>query len=207
MSREAHILTDGKGSKRIHKFLDELLEERNLRVLDRSGLQNSRRWTIVQKPPEPGFPESTGKRSALLIDFVIEEEWIDLEIITEEEGLRQYDIPTRMLEILERHPSANKEARIWREKCAESRKNALEQRKLMREIRRIQAATGGMVPIVMADHPAFFQKEGRQPGGEFYILDEPQNPVTEAPPRRFMMKLKRLNVERTWQAIEKAGLT
>ena len=211
MSREAYLIAPGGyGAKRIHRFLDRLLEERGLKVLESSGLQGRRRWSIVE---ESASPTGDSRRSAIQVHFDIDQEWMDLEVIGEQEGFREHDIPARMLETLERHTPPNDRAQKWREECREFRKNAAEQRKLMREIRRIHRETRQAVPVVMEGLKANFHTTGGKTAGEqetstleYYILDETNSPLTDDSPRRFPMKPKRLNVERTWEVLEETGL-
>lgn len=211
MSREAYLIAPGEyGAKRIHRFLDGVLEERGLKVLESSGLQGSRRWSIVEAPASLA---GGSRRSAIQVRFDIDQEWIDLEVIGEQEGFLGHDIPARMLETLERHTPPNDLARMWREECREFRKNAAEQRKLMREIRRIHRETQQGVPVVMENLRANFHAtrgtkagEKETPRFEYYVLDETDNPLTDDSPRQFPMKPKRLNVERTWEILEETGL-
>ena len=216
MSREAYLIAPGGyRAKRVHRFLDRLLEERGLKVLESSGLQGSRRWSIVE---ESATPAGNSRRSAIQVHFDIDQEWIDLEVVGEQEGFREHDIPARMLETLERHTPPNDRAQRWREECREFRKNAAEQRKLMQEIRRIHRKTQQDVPVVMEGLRANFHTTGGKTAGEqetptleYYVLDETISPLTDGSPRRFprqfTMKPKRLNVERTWEILEETGLT
>ena len=211
MSREAYLIAPGGyGAKRVHRFLDRLLEERDLKVLESSGLQRSRRWSIVE---ESASPADGYRRSAIQVHFEIDQEWMDLEVIGEQEGFREHDIPARMLETLERHTPPNDRAKRWREECREFRKNAAEQRKLMREIRRIHRETRQDVPVMMECLRANFHTSGGETAGEQetptlenYILDETNSPLADGSPRQFPMKPKRLNVERTWEILEENGL-
>ena len=212
MRREAYLIAPGgHWAKRVHRFLDRLLEERGLKVLESSGLQGSRRWSIVE---ESASPADGSRRSAIQVHFEIDQEWMDLEVVREQEGFRERDIPARMLETLERHTPPNDRAQRWREECREFWKNAAEQRKLMREIRRIHRETRQDVPVVIEGLRAKFQATGGKTAGghetpplEYYVLDETISPLADASPRRFPMKPKRLNVERTWEILEEAGLT
>ena len=106
MSREAYLIAPGgHGPKLIHRFLDRLMEERGLKVLESSGLQGSRRWSIVEAPTSLA---GGSRRSAIQVRFEIDQEWIDLEVVGEQEGFREHDIPARMLETLERHTPAER---------------------------------------------------------------------------------------------------
>ena len=212
MSREAYLIAPGGyGAKRVHQFLDRLLEERGLKVLESSGLQGSRRWSVVE---ELASPSGGSPRSAIQVHFEIDQEWMDLEVVGEQEGFREHDIPARMLETLERHTPPNDRAKKWREECREFRRNAAEQRKLMREIRKIHRETRQDVPVVIEYLRANFNTTGGKTDGEhetptleYYILDETNSPLANGSPRRFPMKPKRLNVERTWEILEETGLT
>ena len=94
MSREAYLIAPGgHGAKLIHRFLDRLMEERGMKVLESSGLQGSRRWGIVEAPASLA---GGSRRSAIQVRFEIDQEWIDLEVVGEQEGFREHDIPARM---------------------------------------------------------------------------------------------------------------
>ena len=175
-----------RGAKLIHRFLDRLLEERSLKVLESSGLQGSRRWSIVEAPASLA---GGARCSAIQVSFEIDQEWIDLEVVGEQDGFREHDIPARMLETLERHTPPNDQTRRWQEECSEFRKNAAEQRKLMREIRRVHRETQREVPIVMEKLRANFRATKGDTTGkhdnptlEYYVMDKTISPLTDSPP-------------------------
>ena len=115
MVRESHMWTGPKNGHELHRYLDNLLVDgrKNVSVAGRSGLQNfnTRRWTVMERT-EVG-ERATCKppvRFAVLIDFKVQGNWIDTDITDESEGFHEYDIPRRLLALLDGHPPVNESA-------------------------------------------------------------------------------------------------
>ena len=145
--RESHIWTGPKSKQEIDRFLDNLLLEgrENTSIAGKSGLQrfNTRRWNVIERRP----PGEEGKlkppiRFAVLIEFKIQGNWIDTDVTDESEGFHEYDIPRKLLDLLDGHPPVNESAGRWRRKCAEHMEAKREGEKLLKRLRKILQETG-----------------------------------------------------------------
>ena len=154
--RESHIWTGPKSKKEIDRFLDNLLLEgrENTSIAGKSGLQrfNTRRWNVIERRP----PGEEGKlkppiRFAVLIEFKIQGNWIDTNIMDESEGFNEYDIPRKLLDLLDGHPPVNESAARWRRECAERMDAKREGEKLLKRLRKILQETGERPRVAIGD--------------------------------------------------------
>ena len=154
--RESHIWTGPKSKQEIDRFLDNLLLEgrENTSIAGKSGLRkfNTRRWNVIERtaPGEKGNCKPP-VRFAVLIDFRVRGNWIDTDVTDESEGFHEYDIPRKLLALLDGHPPANESADRWRRKCAERMEAKREGEKLLKRLRKILQETGERPRVAVGD--------------------------------------------------------
>ena len=199
MVRESHMWTGPKNGHELHRYLDNLLVDgrKNVSVAGRSGLQNfnTRRWTVMERT-EVG-ERATCKppvRFAVLIDFKVQGNWIDTDITDESEGFHEYDIPRRLLALLDGHPPVNESAARWRTKCAERMNARREGEKLLKRLRSIVQETGERPRVAVGDLTAEF--EMRQHRGRDRDTYRPLGQAHSYP-----LKPESVNVERTLELL------
>ena len=154
--RESHIWTGPNTNHGINRFLDNLLLEgrENTSIAGKSGLQrfNTRRWNVIERRP----PGEEGKlkppiRFVVLIKFKVQSDWIDTNITDESEGFNEYDIPRKLLGLLDGHPPVNESAARWRRECAERMDVKREGEKLLKRLRKILQETGERPHVAVGD--------------------------------------------------------
>ena len=198
--RESHMWTGPKNGHEIHRYLDNLLVDgrENVSVAGRSGLQNfnTRRWTVMERT---AVGESAACkppiRFAVLIDFKVQGNWIDTDIRDESEGFHEYDIPRRLLALLDGHPPANESAARWRKKCAERMNERREGEKLLKQLRSIVQETGEKPRVAVGDLTGEF--EIRQYRGRDRDTYRPLGQAHSYP-----LKPESVNVERTLELLQ-----
>ena len=154
--RESHIWTGPKTKHEINRFLDNLLLEgrENVSIGGKSGLRrfNTRRWNVIERtaPGEKGNRKPP-IRFAVLIEFKIQGNWIDTNIMDESEGFHEYDIPRKLLDLLDGHSPVNESAARWRRGCAERMDAKREGEKLLKRLRKILQETGERPHVAVGD--------------------------------------------------------
>ena len=154
--RESHIWTGPKSKQEIDRFLDNLLLEgrENTSIAGKSGLQkfNTRRWNVIERTAPGGKGNCKPPvRFAVLINFKVRGNWIDTNIMDESEGFQEYDIPRKLLDLLDGHPPANDYAARWRRKCAERMDAKREGEKLLKRLRKVLQETGERPRVAVGD--------------------------------------------------------
>ncbi len=209
MSRESHIWSHNPDNREeINRFLDDLLIKGNdrLEIVQSSSLMNfnSRRWSVLWNKSGEGNEQRPQDREpfAVLIDFTITQGWIDLNMMTEEEGFHQYDIPKKLFDLLEGSKPPNEHAKEWRERCAQAMADTKAKKKLLDTIRKHhEARVPGErpIPVAVGDREATFDRlPYRGKIVDVYTTKYGGHPT--------LLKPKSLNVPRTLELLKEAGL-